>query len=78
MVSQQNGNRRGGGGKKEIETHVATGKVTALKHEARNDTVESRALVALTLGLLAELTEVPGSLGDVLLKQIENDTTRFG
>jgi hypothetical protein len=40
--------------------------------------VENGALVALALGELAELTEVLGGLGDVLLVEVEVDTTGLG
>jgi hypothetical protein len=54
------------------------GEVTTLEHELGNDTVENGALVALALGELAELTEVLGGLGDVLLVEVEVDTTGLG
>lgn len=54
------------------------GEVTTLEHELGDDTVEGRALVTLTLGLGAELTEVAGGLGDVLLEEVEDDTARLG
>lgn len=54
------------------------GEVTTLEHELGDDTVEGRALVTLTLGKLAELTEVLSSLGDVLLEEVEDDTARLG
>lgn len=41
-----------------------TGKVTTLKHELRDNTVETRALVALTLRQVAQFPEVLGRLGD--------------
>lgn len=59
-------------------THVVAGEVTTLEHELGDDTVEGRALVTLTLGLGAELTEVAGGLGDVLLEEVEDDTARLG
>lgn len=55
-----------------------TSEVTTLEHELRNDTVEGGALVALAFGNLAELTEVPSSLGDVLLEEVEDDTASLG
>jgi hypothetical protein len=57
---------------------VVAGEVTTLEHELGDDTVEGRALVTLTLGKLAELTEVLSSLGDVLLEEVEDDTARLG
>lgn len=40
--------------------------------------MEAGALVTLALGSLAELTEVGGGLGDVLLVEVEDDTLRLG
>lgn len=37
--------------------------------------MEAGALVTLALGLLAELTEVPSGLRDVLLEQVEVDAS---
>lgn len=54
------------------------GEVTTLEHELGDDTVEGRALVALTLGTRAELTEVASSLGDVLLVEVEVDAANLG
>lgn len=54
-----------------------TGKVTTLKHEVRDHTVETRALVALTLRLVAKLPEVAGRLGDNRVEQVEVDTVGF-
>lgn len=54
------------------------GEVTTLKHELGDNTVESRALVALTFGELAKLTEVLGGLGDVLLVEVEVDAASLG
>lgn len=54
-----------------------TGKVTTLKHEVRDNTVETRALVALTLRLVAKLPEVGGRLGDNRVEQVEVDTVGF-
>ena len=54
------------------------GEVTTLEHELGDDTVEGGALVALTLRLLAKLTEVGRGLGDVLLVEVEEDATRLG
>lgn len=50
------------------------GKVTTLEHELRDHTVESRACIAKTVDSGTELSEVFGSPGDVLLKEIEVDT----
>lgn len=54
------------------------GEVTTLEHELGDDTVEGGALVALTLRLLAKLTEVGSGLGDVLLVEVEGDAGRLG
>lgn len=53
------------------------GEVTTLQHELRNDAVEAGALVALALGLLAELTEVLSGIGDILLEEVEVDAARL-
>jgi hypothetical protein len=50
---------------------VATGEVTTLKHEVRDDSVERRALVAETLLASAESTEVLGGLGDDIVEEVE-------
>lgn len=54
-------------------THVATGEVTTLEHEVRDDTVERRALVAETLLAGAESAEVLGGLGDLVIVEVEVD-----
>jgi hypothetical protein len=59
-------------------THVATGEVTTLEHELGDHTVESRALVALTLLSVAELGEVLGSLGDNFGVELEVDAADLG
>lgn len=51
------------------------GEVTTLEHELGDDTVETRASVALTLGLVAQLTEVRGRLGNNRVEQLEVDTS---
>jgi hypothetical protein len=60
------------------KTHVATGEVTTLEHELGNHTVEGRALVTLTLLGIAKLSEVPGSLGDLLVVEVEVDAASLG
>lgn len=57
---------------------VATGEVTTLEHELGNHTVEGRALVTLTLLGIAKLSEVPGSLGDLLVVEVEVDAASLG
>lgn len=54
-----------------------TGKVTTLKHELRDNTVEFRVLVTLTLGQVAQFPEVLGRLGDNRVEQVEVDTADF-
>lgn len=58
--------------------YISTSKVTTLQHKLRNDTVERRALVTLLLGLLAQLAEVGGGLGNVGLEEVEDDAGGFG
>jgi hypothetical protein len=60
------------------KTHVVAGEVTTLEHELGDDAVEAGALVALTLGGLAELTEVLGGLRDILLVELEVDAANLG
>lgn len=55
-----------------------TGKVTTLEHELGDDTVEARALVTFAFGLGAQLTEVAGSLGNLLLVEVEVDAANLG
>jgi hypothetical protein len=57
----------------QVITYVATGEVTTLKHEVRDDSVEGRALVAETLLASAESTEVLGGLGDLVVEEVEVD-----
>lgn len=58
-------------------THIATGEVSALEHEVRDDTVELGARVAEALLFAdAELTEVLGRLGHVLIIEVEVDAAR--
>lgn len=59
-------------------THVAAGEVTTLEHEVGDDAVEGRALVTLTLLLVAELSEVLSGLGDNVVVQLEVDTAGDG
>lgn len=58
-------------------TYVATGEVTSLEHEVRNDAVECRASVSEALLAGAESTEVLGSLWDNIVVELEVDTTRL-
>ena len=57
-------------------TYVATGEVTALKHELRDDTVELAALVAEALLAGAERTEVLGGLGNDVVEELKVDAAR--
>jgi hypothetical protein len=59
-------------------THVATSEVTTLEHELRNNAVEDRSLVALTLGSLRKLAEVFGSPRDNVVKEVEDDAAGLG
>ena len=54
-------------------TDVATGEVTTLEHELRDDTVEGRSLVAEALLASAESTEVLSGLGDNVIEELEVD-----
>lgn len=53
------------------------GEVPTLKHELRNHTVETRAFVAKAWGARAELTEVVGSLRNLIVVELEDDTARW-
>ncbi len=53
---------------------VMLGKVTALKHELGDDTVEARALVSKSMLASGELTEVLGSFGYNVVVELEDDT----
>jgi hypothetical protein len=57
------------------KTYVATGEVTALKHEVGDDSVEGRTLVAEALLASAESTEVLSGLGDHVVEEVEVDAT---
>jgi hypothetical protein len=55
-------------------TYIATGEVATLEHKVGDDTVETRAGVALLgIRLGAEGTEVLGRLGDRLIEELEVD-----
>jgi len=56
---------------------VATGEVTALEHELRDDTVESRPSISEALLAGAESTEVLGSLGNDIIVEDKVDATRL-
>jgi len=58
-----------------VNTHIATGEVTTLKHELRDDTVEFGALVSKTLLASAESTEILSCLGDDVVEDLEVDAT---
>ena len=59
-------------------THIATGEVTALKHEVGNDTMELGATVAEALLLGAQSTEVLDGLGDDVVEELEVDAAALG
>lgn len=59
----------GGGG----SAYVATGEVTTLEHELRDDAVEGRAGVAKALLASAESAEVLSGLGDNVVVEVEVD-----
>lgn len=61
-----------------VSTNITAGEVTTLEHELGDDTVEGRALVTLTLGLGAELSEVLGGLGDNVVVELEVNATLGG
>jgi hypothetical protein len=54
-------------------TYVATGEVTTLKHELRDDTVELGARVAESLLTSAESSEVLRGLGNNIVEELEVD-----
>lgn len=55
-----------------------TRKVTTLKHELRDHTVELGVNVALALLLGAQSTEVLRSLGDDIVEELKVDHTSLG
>lgn len=57
------------------DSYVAACEVTTLEHEVGNDAVEVRALVTEALLASAEGTEVRGSLGNNIVKEVEVDAT---
>lgn len=54
--------------------YVATGEVTALKHELRDNAVEGRTSVAEALLAGAESAEVLSGLWDYIVVEVEVDT----
>jgi len=56
---------------------IATGEITSLEHELRDDAVECRASVTETLLASAERAEVLGSFWDDIVVEEEVDTTRL-
>jgi hypothetical protein len=56
-----------------IETYVATGEVTSLKHELRNDAVEGGVGVTKSLLASAESTEILGGFWDYIVVEVECD-----
>ena len=59
-----------GGG---VETHVATGEVTALEHELRDHAMEFGTAVAKALLASAKGTEVFSGLGGDIVVEVEVD-----
>lgn len=57
-------------------THVVVGEVTTLEHELGNDTVERRALIAVSLRSGAKNSEVLGGLGNNIIVQLEGDPAK--
>ena len=57
-----------------METYIATGEVTALKHELRDHTMELGPVVAKALFASAKGTEVFSGLGGDIIVKIEIDT----
>jgi len=53
------------------------GEVTALEHEFRDHTVETRSFVAVTVLTGGKLTEVTSSLGNNIVVELENDTSNL-
>lgn len=56
-----------------MATYVATGEVTTLKHELRDDAVELGATVAEALLARAESAEVLDRLGDDIIVELKVD-----
>lgn len=60
-------------------TDVSAGEVSSLGHESSDHTVELGSDVSLTdVGVLTELTEVTGSLGNDIVVQLEDNTSPVG
>ncbi len=55
------------------ETHIAAGKVTTLKHELRDHTMEFGSRIAEALLAGAKSTEVLGGLGNNIIVEVEVD-----
>jgi len=60
------------------EPYIATGKVTALEHEVRDDAVEARTRIGKLLAVLgheafAKLAKVLGSYGSDVIVEVEVD-----
>ena len=56
-----------------VLAYVASGEVTALQHELRNDSMELAALVAEAFLTGAKCTEVLGSLRNLIVVQFKVD-----
>ena len=57
---------------------IVPGEITALKHELRDHTVETRSCVAKAILASGKLPEVSCSFGDLVIKQLENDSASRG
>jgi len=57
---------------------IMPGEVTTLEHEVGDDTVEAGAGIAEAVLTGAELTEVPGGLGNIVVVELEGDAAGVG
>jgi hypothetical protein len=55
---------------------VVPGEVTALKHELRDDAMEARSSVAVTVLASGELTEVASGFGHNIVVKLEDDAAK--
>ena len=56
-------------------TYITAGKITSLKHEIGDHTVELGVLVTKAFGTGAECEEILGGFGDDIVIKLEVDTT---
>lgn len=59
-------------------TYIALGEITTLEHEVGNHAVEDRTTITEVVLAGAELPEVPGSAGNSVVEQVENDLSGRG